>query len=300
MKKSVGKNIILFLTFLLSLLGFSFFALRVSAQDSNISISARVLGCGDNVVSPFLGEQCEGPNTSSAILNGESCLSLGFDSGSLLCTNACVFDISNCSDEGGPDIPGSGGGTPPPTDNSGGSGSSTSSRKRFEKNSEKLNTKNLIFSGVAKGSEHVIVLNDGAYYASVQVENSGNFSLVVSDYNPGEHNFSFYSISSELGKSELEFFSIDLPESSTIVIDDIHLIHPEEIKKIPLIVSGDFDKGKDDVLREIRNPLYNILTVRILNTDSLKSKEPVVINFALGALISLIIYLFFFVRRLFI
>jgi hypothetical protein len=37
-------------------------------------------------------EQCDGPD-----LNGETCTTLGFNSGSLRCTSSCVFDVSACS-----------------------------------------------------------------------------------------------------------------------------------------------------------------------------------------------------------
>jgi hypothetical protein len=46
--------------------------------------------CGDNSVQVSFGEECDGSN-----LNGQSCLSLGFDGGNLLCTS-CVFNTGNC------------------------------------------------------------------------------------------------------------------------------------------------------------------------------------------------------------
>ena len=45
--------------------------------------------CGDAVVD--VGEQCDGTN-----LNGQSCTSLGQDSGTLACNASCLFDASGC------------------------------------------------------------------------------------------------------------------------------------------------------------------------------------------------------------
>lgn len=50
--------------------------------------------CGDGVISG--SEQCDGSN-----LNGQTCLSLGYASGTLSCTNSCTFDNSNCKSSGG-------------------------------------------------------------------------------------------------------------------------------------------------------------------------------------------------------
>ena len=46
--------------------------------------------CGDGAVSA--GEQCDGSQ-----LDGQSCQDLGFDGGSLGCTDACRFDTSGCT-----------------------------------------------------------------------------------------------------------------------------------------------------------------------------------------------------------
>ncbi len=49
--------------------------------------------CGDGIIDP--GEDCDGGN-----LGGQSCASLGFGGGNLVCQNNCVFDTSGCSDCG--------------------------------------------------------------------------------------------------------------------------------------------------------------------------------------------------------
>lgn len=52
--------------------------------------------CGDGIITPLLGEQCDGSN-----MNGQSCISQGFSSGDLSCiapnkTNQCSFNTSSC------------------------------------------------------------------------------------------------------------------------------------------------------------------------------------------------------------
>ncbi|MBU1536626.1 hypothetical protein KKF84_14970 [Myxococcota bacterium] len=49
--------------------------------------------CGDGTVQSEQGEYCDGTN-----LNEKTCLSLGYPGGgTLVCTNACAFDFSGCS-----------------------------------------------------------------------------------------------------------------------------------------------------------------------------------------------------------
>ena len=51
--------------------------------------------CGDNVIDEY--EICDGTN-----LSGQSCTSLGFDSGTLVCASDCkTFDTSTCSSDTG-------------------------------------------------------------------------------------------------------------------------------------------------------------------------------------------------------
>lgn len=67
-----------------------FFCNIESAFALDVTITARVHGCGDNILDN--DEQCDGnPVTHN------SCSNLGFTSGTLSCTNACNFDTSSCS-----------------------------------------------------------------------------------------------------------------------------------------------------------------------------------------------------------
>ncbi len=48
--------------------------------------------CGNGLVDSETYEHCDGDN-----LGGESCASLGYGGGQLLCTNDCTFDVSMCT-----------------------------------------------------------------------------------------------------------------------------------------------------------------------------------------------------------
>mgnify|MGYP000944207417 CR=1 FL=1 len=49
--------------------------------------------CGDGSITG--SEQCDGTN-----LNGQTCISRGYDGGTLACTSGCVFDTSGCTGSG--------------------------------------------------------------------------------------------------------------------------------------------------------------------------------------------------------
>ncbi len=82
--------------------------LSVDVGDASIVISPKEAICGDNQVNQAW-EQCDGSD-----LRGATCKSLGYDSGTLACSD-CVFDTSNCqtsqppSGGGGSTVSGGGG-----------------------------------------------------------------------------------------------------------------------------------------------------------------------------------------------
>ncbi len=60
----------------------------------DVNITARVAGCGDEIVTD--PEQCDGLN-----LNNSTCVSRGFASGSLYCSSECLIVTVNCKSGGG-------------------------------------------------------------------------------------------------------------------------------------------------------------------------------------------------------
>ena len=74
---------------ILAIMGAAALAVQVAGcgdNDNNVFIG----GCGDDVVSG--NEQCDGTD-----LDGATCVSLGFQSGTLSSTSSCRFDTSGCS-----------------------------------------------------------------------------------------------------------------------------------------------------------------------------------------------------------
>ncbi|MCL5008790.1 MAG: hypothetical protein M1400_00415, partial [Patescibacteria group bacterium] len=63
-----------------------------AGQSSNCSVNISSL-CGNGVINP--GEQCDGSN-----LNGQTCSSQGYVSGTLSCNSNCTFNTSACSSSG--------------------------------------------------------------------------------------------------------------------------------------------------------------------------------------------------------
>ncbi len=74
-------------------LGFFAFSL-VSRADIDVQVTATVEGCGDGAIGA--GEECDGAN-----LNGASCVSQGFDGGTLSCGTFCLFNTTSCTLGGG-------------------------------------------------------------------------------------------------------------------------------------------------------------------------------------------------------
>jgi len=59
--------------------------------------------CGNNIVEA--GEQCDGSD-----LGGKTCVSLGYDSGTLSCKSNCIYDTSDCTTTPAPGVGPTGGG----------------------------------------------------------------------------------------------------------------------------------------------------------------------------------------------
>jgi hypothetical protein len=73
----------IFILLVISFITFSF------ARAADVQVTAIVPGCGDGIVST--GEQCDGAN-----LNGASCATVGFSSGTLSCSTLCTFVTDAC------------------------------------------------------------------------------------------------------------------------------------------------------------------------------------------------------------
>ena len=80
-------------------------------------LNLEIHDCGPDGISPFDGggsatcgnNQIEGGEQCDGVLGGQTCVSRGFNSGTLFCNNLCRFDTSNCITSGPTPTP-----TPPP------------------------------------------------------------------------------------------------------------------------------------------------------------------------------------------
>ncbi len=66
------------------------FPSSILAESGVINIYASVPGCGDAIIQS--GEDCDGPN-----LNGQTCQTQNFFSGTLVCDSSCFFDTTGCT-----------------------------------------------------------------------------------------------------------------------------------------------------------------------------------------------------------
>src|SRR3989344_745725 len=90
-KNNLLNNFLWIITFSVATFFLSVSYTHAAAIDATVKISV----CGNNLAEG--GEQCDG-----SALNGASCPSLGFPSGSLSCTPACEFDTSSCTSGSNP------------------------------------------------------------------------------------------------------------------------------------------------------------------------------------------------------
>jgi hypothetical protein len=163
-----------------------------SAQGSGqgeVSIDARVPGCGDGVVETL--EECDGVN-----LNGASCMSRGFTSGSLSCTSSCSFNSSACI-------------YTPPT-SGGGSGGGGSARGA-----------QIVLSGRAYPGSAVTVLKDAQIVATTVADENAEFQVLVKGLSAGTYIFSLYSEDNKGVRSSLFTFPVSVTKGILAKIDSV-------------------------------------------------------------------------------
>lgn len=176
---------------------------------ADVYLDGRVPGCGDGVVES--GEVCDYTN-----LNGESCSTLGFSSGSLSCTSACVFDTSACTVRSG-----------------GGGGSGTKSVKSL-----------VAFEGRAMPFGVITLLIDGAIVASTTANQLGQFSFSARNLPRGTYQFDLYGTDSSGIQTATYSLRSTVASKSVLKIDGIFLGPSitsdmlEVVSKRPIVFSG--------------------------------------------------------------
>ena len=180
-----NKSIItaVFLISLILLLSCSVYA---STQEAS-TISPN---CGNDIKEMW--EQCDGSD-----LDGASCVSQGFSSGTLSCATSCVFDTSSCVSDGG----GGGGGgfvpLPPVT--------------------------SVVFSGRAYPQSSVTLLKDAQIAATTIAGANANFQISITGLSAGNYIFSVYGEDKMGRRSSLLTFQVSVTEGTTTSVTGIFI-----------------------------------------------------------------------------
>ena len=167
-------------------------------DDGDIQITARIEGCGNNIVEPHLGEQCEGPHLSPYDLNGQTCQTIGFNrGGELSCrVNSCIFDTDLCRN-----------------------GNSSGSRRTSELEIQK--TTDLVISATGEPGAWFVVLNNGVYFFAQQIDSEGNVTFTIPNQDAGNYSFTFLTVSLQSGISDLVEYAITIQENFVNIIENI-------------------------------------------------------------------------------
>ena len=258
----------------------------IITSNDDIYVTASVPGCGDNYIQTGRGEQCEGPHLVTKKLNGQTCSSLGFATGTLGCRDTCIFDTSDCSGVA------SGG-------SSAASGGASASKVRTPINTgteitPNISTTNLIFTGKAGPGDVIIIRNGNSYFASGIAASDGTFNIVVSDFDADNYNFNFYAISQIFGKSLPMSFKALVNEDSTTQISNINLHFPVRIAEQK---SEEKKPEEPGVVERKYKPLFDVLVVNIVEPE--KPFIPFVIIFSLGTILAILLKLMLYLIKVF-
>jgi hypothetical protein len=166
---------------------FSVFVYSQSGSGS-VDIDARVPGCGDAIID--VGEDCDATN-----LNGKTCATQGFSTGSLSCTASCTFNTSACTLSSG------GGG--------GGGGTSKNSKAQ------------VVLSGRAYPKSTVTILKDAQVVATTIADENAKFQVNVGGLSSGSYIFSLYSEDGKGVRSSMLTFPVALTKGILAKIENI-------------------------------------------------------------------------------
>jgi hypothetical protein len=183
------------------------------ASDCSAIISDKCHTCGNGYKETI--EQCDASDFGS-----QSCISFGFESGSLLCSH-CSISTVNCtirSSEGG--VPGSG-------SSGGGSGATTG----YNPGQATQQPTKVIASGSSYPDSDVHILVDGKVIGIVKADSQANFYFESADIVPGVASFGFWSQDKNSLKSTLLTLTFQVVSQAATTISGIYISPTIEINK---------------------------------------------------------------------
>lgn len=187
------RYILFFLTPILSGLIFYLFFLNsfeIKAQtNATTSLSVVISVCGNGIID--VGEQCDGSN-----LNGQSCIGLGYNGGSLSCNTDCTFKTSGCTSA---PPGGGGGGVMPPSE-----------------------TK-IVLLGKASPLAKLTILKDGEIFALIDSDINSNFRKELTNLNAGIYSFGIWSEDQDGKKSITVNFTVTVTSGIITTISEIFI-----------------------------------------------------------------------------
>jgi hypothetical protein len=162
--------------------------------------------CGNGVIET--GESCDG-----ADLGGQTCVGLGFVSGSLSCRSDCGFNTAGCANS----VPTSGGG--------GGGGSSPA-------------VTSVVFTGRAYPTSKITLLKDSQIAAVTVAGADANFSITLAGLTAGSYNFSIYSEDAQDNRSSVLTYPVTVTLGATVKVSDVFIAPTISVDKSE-VVQGD-------------------------------------------------------------
>ena len=203
----IRKN---FFWIFLSVIFLSYFLFLNFSNAGNVNVSAIRIGCGDGIIQS--GEECDTSN-----LNGQTCTSLGFYGGTLLCYSNCTFNTSSCLTTPPP--------PPPPSGGGGGGGGGFY-----------IAPTTVVFSGKAYPKSVVTLLKDAQVVAQTVAGPDANFSITLTGITGGNYIFAIYAEDKDGIRSSLLTFPVSVTYGAATNISGIFIaptiaVDKSEVKK---------------------------------------------------------------------
>lgn len=177
---------------------FSFYGIIQDVEADGAATSVVITVCGNDIVEA--GEDCDGVE-----LDGETCASQGYSSGTLACASNCSFDTSSCVTV----IPDT---TPPPSVGGGGSYIPPAPAE----------TK-VILQGKSHSNSNVTVLKDGQVVTNTGSDSGANFKIEISNITAGTYTFGIWAEDIKGLRSITFNFTVNVQENTITTISGIFI-----------------------------------------------------------------------------